>query len=188
MNERSQPMGRADRLRSAILAGALCLGSCAVTVQTDGTGSADLTSYGTYAWSTEPPPAAAGGRVIDDDLMAQLVERTVNEHLASKGMRLVSAGKARLLVAQQLSIAIRQQISDPYYSAVTDELYEEGSLKLDFVHRETGETVWWGTGRCRLQTVSRDVGLNRQQYVSTGAEQRPWPIQELVDAILAKVR
>jgi len=109
-----------------------------------------LTSYQTYAWSTEPPTAASGGRVVDDDLMTELVQRTVNEHLASKGMRSVPEGEARLLVTQQLSIAIRQEINDPYYTVVTDELYEEGSLRLDFVHRETGETVWWGVGRCRL--------------------------------------
>ena len=63
MNERPQSTGRFNSCFTIL---ALCLGSCSgIKVESDRKAAPQLTSYETYAWSSEPPPPLAGG--VDDD-------------------------------------------------------------------------------------------------------------------------
>ena len=186
MNRHPLPAGRLSRLHWALSVSSLCLAGCSgIEVDSDGRAAATLAPHRTYAWSKDLPPIDPSGATVTDDLIARMIEREVDANLAGLGMRQVPKDDADLLVAQQLTVAIRQEVKDPYYSITQVERYEEGTLRLEFVDKKTKRPVWSGSGRCRLRTVSRDVGLNHQDFVYT-TEKRAWPVEALVDAILAR--
>lgn len=169
-----------------ILTLTLALAGCSgVKVKTDYDSTADFSAYDTYAWASQPSESNTGRTDRRGVPTLQQIQQAVDGHLTAIGMRKVSEDEANLLITNDLGVYEKKQINDPYYAFYAIELYEEGSLTLDFIDAKTGHLIWSGTGRRRLRHTAHKIGPYGMRFAET-SERRQWRVQEMVDAILSK--
>ena len=138
----------------------------------------DFGRYKTYAW--QPNPAQTDARV--NPAVGSLVVGAADEALAAKGYRLAAAGTPDFLIAWQLTIEPKQQVSQidvtpsarapggrfpggspmPYQTAPLTREFEEGTLILDIIDSPTQRHVWRGWAQGEIQkTVEPGVREKR---------------------------
>ncbi len=113
---------------------------------------ADFTNLNTFDWFAVPQKAQLNEQVVKD------AKDAVNRELAAKGMRKVSENPGFLI-----ALHIRKQVkkenwnfSDVRYGSYRTRLpqvYEEGTMVLDFVDPETKELLWRGSRTAAIKPV-----------------------------------
>jgi len=113
---------------------------------------ADFTDLNTFDWFAVPQEAQLNEQVVKD------VEDAVNRELAAKGMRKVSENPS-FLIALHISKQLKRNdwsLSDVRYGSYRTRLpqvYEEGTMILDFVDPETKELLWRGSATAVIESV-----------------------------------
>lgn len=152
--------------------------------------SANFTQYKTYAWVAQKADSA--GYHLDG-LMDQRVREAVNSQLASKGMTLVDAKDADVLVNYLTKVDKKINVDtfnsnfgyNPYYgpgwgwggnmqTQTTVREYEVGTLIIDLVDNKTTKLIWRGsvadtirdknTPEERVQIINQAVGSVMANY------------------------
>jgi hypothetical protein len=171
-------------VRHSAFASILLIAGCSsFHVQTERDPSLDSSKLKDYAWVPMPPPLGPMTPGEDAKLNDE-IRQSIDRELAARGMRSVPESEAQFLVRCQTRVQLKQEVNDPYYSNETVEVHEEGRLTIDFLDRGEGIILWHGTGRADLRTVSEGTTFSGLQ--PTDAPERPWPVDDLVKAILAE--
>ncbi len=125
----------------------------------------DFGRYQTYAWRPHPSPETGVNPAV-----GPLVVGAADEALAAKGYRLAAAGTADFLIAWQVTIEAKQQVSEidisPHSVAPGGRLpagppvrrtvpltreFNEGTLILDIIDSPTQRHVWRGWAQGEVQ-------------------------------------
>ena len=113
---------------------------------------ADFTNLNTFDWFAVPQEAHLNEMVVKD------VKDAVNRELAAKGMKKVSENPS-FLIALHISKQLKRNdwnLSDIRYGSYRTRLpqvYEEGTMILDFVDPETKELLWRGSATAMVKSV-----------------------------------
>jgi len=169
-------MRRAVAALACGVAVALALPACGPSVSVDLDPSADFSSFRSYAWLAPPPPTGAD-RIANSPLMEKRVHAAADEHLRSRGFRLVPEGEADFLLTYFVAVTDRTRevpTSSGYSRAwpgtsTRTENFEEGSLILDVVRRSDRQLVWRGVLSRRLE---EDPSPERVTEIVTDAVNR----------------
>ena len=113
--------------------------------------TASFTSYGTYAWG-EPDALPTGDPRLDNNpFFKDYVEGAIDKQFALRGLTLVDANEADLLVHYHINVAERLDVNridrDYQYCQSSDceprvDVVEAGTLVID-VHDGTAKTLVW---------------------------------------------
>ena len=113
---------------------------------------ADFTNLNTFDWFAVPQEAQLNELVVTD------VKDAVNRELAAKGKEKVSENPS-FLIALHISKQLKRNdwsLSDVRYGSYRTRLpqvYEEGTMILDFVDPETKELLWRGSATAVVESV-----------------------------------
>ncbi|MGL5046842.1 MAG: DUF4136 domain-containing protein [Shewanella sp.] len=154
--------------------------------------SANFTQYKTYAW-VDQKTDSAGYHL--DGLMDQRVRGAVNNELASKGMTLVAAKDADVLVNYLTKVDKKINVDtfnshfgyNPYYgpgwggnmqTQTTVREYEVGTLVIDLVDNKATKLIWRGSVADTIRdkiTPEERVNIINQAVGSVMANYPPKP-------------
>lgn len=133
---------------------------------------ADFTNLNTFDWFEVEQETQLNQQVVKD------IKDAVNRELAAKGMRKVSENPS-FLIALHISKQLKRDdwsLSDVRYGSYRTRLpqvYEEGTMILDFVDPETKELLWRGSATAVIKSA-------------LSPEQQRRRINEIVTKILDK--
>jgi hypothetical protein len=142
--------------RLAIVAGppiiALAFAGCAtLRVNSYLEPDSEFSRYRSYAWAERGPFDTGDPRLDNNRFFSQRVEEAVDMHLAARGFAKASAGTADVLlhvharVDQRLNTADVERIDGRCINnACQPEVYDTGSLMVDFMDRRTNRLAWRG--------------------------------------------
>jgi hypothetical protein len=160
------------------------LGGCAssVSVSTDYDRSANFTSYTTYKWYQDTPPARRDSIRTYNTFLDKRIRSAVEANMARKGFRLVDSNPD-VLVAYDVKVVTRQELHTDYgyypgwygpgwygygwwygyrydygysrfaYPMYIDQ-YQDGTIIIDLVDARDNELVWRGWGEMRVDNVN----------------------------------
>ena len=159
-----------------ILASFIVLTGCSTsTVKYDYDTEADFTNLNTFNWFAIPEKTQV------NELAVKHVKNAVNRQLAAKGFRNVS-DYPDLLIALYLGKQLKRDDGGwgysysrygSYRASRPIDMYEEGTLTLDFVNAKTKELIWRGSAKAVIDPVLTP-------------EEREKMINEVVSKILEK--
>jgi hypothetical protein len=119
--------------------------------------------YRTYAWGPLEPFSTGDPRLDNNRFFGQRVEEAVDMQLAARGFEKASAGAADLLIHIHARVDQRLEASDYdrafRHCTVGDcrqQVYDAGTLLLDFVDRRTNTLAWRGWAERSLDGVIDD--------------------------------
>jgi len=113
---------------------------------------ADFADLNTFDWFAVPQEAQLNEQVVNN------VKDAVNRELAAKDMKKVSENPS-FLIALHISKQLKRNdwsLSDVRYGSYRTRLpqvYEEGTMVLDFVDPETKELLWRGSATAMVKSV-----------------------------------
>jgi len=134
--------------------------SSGLRVVTDVNPEADFASYHTYQWVDEPPTAEID-RVVFNDIVVARIRWAIDSVLESKGYAEV-ADEPDLLVTWHGGVDARTRYVGGYgrygvpYGAPRSpapmrvDTWDQGTVLIEIVDAEHGETVWRGLGQTAL--------------------------------------
>ncbi|MEM9380458.1 MAG: DUF4136 domain-containing protein [Planctomycetota bacterium] len=125
---------------------ALAAASCSgLEVRSTHAPDQDFSKIETYAWLPRGNYAVVRVETID------WIRTVVDETLQAKGLTEVPADVADVRIDEIASLAQKTQVNDPYFAFSNFETYEEGRLAIVMYDPATGETVWEGNAKARLE-------------------------------------
>ncbi|MFZ1199399.1 MAG: DUF4136 domain-containing protein [Desulfobacterales bacterium] len=166
------------RLRRATLVVLMVMvAACAgIQVNQDYDPATDFARYRTFAWAPEPVQKS-GDVLIDSPLMDRRIRSAIDLTLASKGFQAAAGDRPDFRVTYQLIVRNQVEVTPagpafgwgaypygywgyPYpfwggidYSSYVN-LYQEGTLIIDFTDSETHKLFWRGIGSRRVSQQS----------------------------------
>lgn len=140
----------------------------------------ELKSYASYAWSSKRTLNLMSPEK-NNPLIDQRIVAAVDKELAAKGWRKTGAGQADLIASYAVTSRLgmeSQQVDESFESSPDGVSYpgpgggslavkefEEGSLVLDLVDRQTGKLVYRGSAKATLlddpSATRSDIRLRR---------------------------
>ena len=140
-----------DTARGA-LAGALAfaVAACAsMTVRWYSDSAANFARYRTYDWTVQDPEATGDPRLDNNPFVAERIRQATDRELRARGFEKSTTGTPDLMVHYHLSTSQRIDVSeiDSEYlggRTTTPEIYEAGTLLLDFIDSDTKRLAWRG--------------------------------------------
>ncbi|MEM7155524.1 MAG: DUF4136 domain-containing protein [Myxococcota bacterium] len=138
--------------------GVLLLAGCASTqLKAERAPDYELESAKTYAWITDELVLIGfgeGNETVRTKDNETLIRAAIDRELAAKGLTLVSAEEAELLVAFSVGLRTRYRLEGGPGTAVTmdgpGETQTEGTLNVYLADRVGGREVWHGWATKRL--------------------------------------
>jgi len=142
---------------------ALVLGGCAtLRVNSYLERGVEFDRYRTYAWAPREPFATGDPRLDNNRFFSQRVEQAVNMQLAARGFEHAAAGAADLLIHIHARVDQRLEPNDSGSDRrcpdgdCRPEVYDAGTLLLDFVDRRSNTLAWRGWAERSLDGVIDD--------------------------------
>ncbi|WP_105200583.1 MULTISPECIES: DUF4136 domain-containing protein [unclassified Pseudoalteromonas] len=167
-------------MKNLLAAGVLMLlSACASGPDFDYDKSVNFTQYKTFAWFPDASLTNASSNYQISELMERRVRQAVNDELSAKGMSMVTADQADVLINYHASVEKKVDV-DTFttgYSArwdywglgynvqTTTREYEVGTLVIDVVDRASNQLVWRAAKEGRLkknQTPSERTAVIRE--------------------------
>lgn len=161
-------------LHHALIALSFAAAACSgVKVDSEHDPAADFARFKTFAQAATSATEAPADGAKSHATFAAEIDAEIERALTAKGLKSAAPDAADLLVRHHLRLETKVEFNDPYYAYKAVETYEEGTLIIDLLERETNRRVWRGTGMTRLR-----------EELTRG--EREAHIREAVDAILAQ--
>ncbi len=162
-------------LRLVLVSGLLTMVACSVSVTTDHDKNVDFSRFQTWAWAPEVGSVSEDARLANRNA-DQAVRDAIELEFVGKGYVMLDPDVSQLLVLYHLSLTERIEISDidryyglnnPYFgwqmqgSSPVATSYDEGTLIIDLIERETKKPVWRGIGRKQIVSLSKTEEARR---------------------------
>ncbi len=153
-------------MKKLLAAGMLMLlSACSSTPDFDYDKSVNFSEYKTFAWFPNASLTKGTANYQISELMERRVQQAVNDELAAKGMQLVDAAQADVLINYHASVETKVDVDtfSTGYSArwdywgigynvqTTTREYEVGTLVLDVIDKESNQLVWRAAKEGRLK-------------------------------------
>jgi len=136
-------------------------GCAAMTVSSHIERSVNFTDYVTYDWGPPDNLPVGDPRLDNNPFFRDYLMGAIEKKLAAKGYERAVTGEPDLLVHYHASVNQRVEVSaaDAHYGYCYDNCeprivdYEEGTLVVDVVDRNTGKVVWRGWSQDTMNGV-----------------------------------
>jgi hypothetical protein len=143
------PLRRLVSVATAAAAALVVAGCATLNVSSYVERGADFTRYSTYAWEPDGSFATGDPRLDNNPFFRDGIKRAVERELSARGYEKTLSPNADLILHYHASVT--QQIVgnelDRGYAACDDcrpEVYDAGTLFIDFVDRRAIKVVWRG--------------------------------------------
>ena len=154
--------------RPAVVAGMsmlvlACAGCATMPVNSYLERDADFSRYRSYAWAERGAFATGDPRLDNNRFFTQRVEEAVDMQLAARGFEKASAGTADVLL--HIHARVDQRIDTATFDLIDGhciddecrpEVYDTGTLMVDFMDRRTNRLAWRGWAERSLDGVVDD--------------------------------
>jgi hypothetical protein len=173
------------RAAQMVLIGTWLLAGCSTfSVNVDYDQKEDFSRLRSYGWLATGAPTTGDPR-IDNSLLDSRIRKATEQELASKGYTSTPKESADFLVAYQVMLKDKVDLTTVYggygyrygWSGVPTQTfatqYQEGTLLLDILDPRTKTIVWRGSASARIEE-------------STTPEEREQRVRKAVQAILEK--
>lgn len=136
-------------------------GCAAMTVSSHIERSVNFTDYVTYDWGPPDNLPVGDPRLDNNPFFRDYLMGAIEKKLAAKGYERAVTGEPDLLVHYHASVNQRVEVSaaDAHYGYCYDNCeprivdYEQGTLVVDVVDRNTGKVVWRGWSQDTMNGV-----------------------------------
>ncbi len=143
--------------------------------------SLDFTRFGTFAWEEAELHPTGDPRLDDNPFFDERIRAVVTAELAARGVRVVGIDDAPdLLVHYHASVRDRVEVYEVDRSAGYDVSdygpgtevyqYEEGTLLVDLVERESMRVIWRGWARADITRAIDDLEVMGQLLQAAARE------------------
>lgn len=143
---------------------ALALAGCAtLSVDSYVARASDFTRYRSYAWAPRGDFSTGDPRLDNNRFFSQRVEEAVDMQLAAHGLEKTTAGAADLLL--HIHMRLDQQLDTAAFDRndqrciaenCQPDVYEAGTLMVDFMDRRTDRLAWRGWAEGSFEGVIDD--------------------------------
>jgi len=122
-----------------------------ISVNHDYNSEADFSSLKTFDWMKDPKTAMSNvpASLEKNTLLDKRVRNAVNRQLAARGLK-QDAADPDFLVVYYISVKDKLRSSGSRYHSV--HVYQEGTLILDFVERDTMDIIWRGIAKRTVES------------------------------------
>ena len=156
-------------------------GCAAMTVSSHIERSVNFTDYVTYDWGPPDNLPVGDPRLDNNPFFRDYLMGAIEKKLAAKGYERAVTGEPDLLVHYHASVNQRVEVSaaDAHYGYCYDNCeprivdYEEGTLVVDVVDRNTGKVVWRGWSQDAMNGVI-DNQERLEKQVDEGVTKMMW--------------
>lgn len=163
------PLGQSRLLAAVVAISALALAGCApLNVRSYVERGIDFTQYRTYNWAPVDQLATGDPRLDNNPFFQERLQAAVETQLATKGFEKITSGAPDLLIHYHASM--RQEISisggESKYGYCEDcrpEVYDAGTLLIDFVDARTDKLLWRGWAKGSMEGVIDDQAWMEQR-------------------------
>ena len=172
--------------RLVIVSGLLTLATCTVSVTTDHDKDVDFSRFQTWAWAPEVRVLPTDPRLANRNA-DEAVRDSIELELAGKGYVKLDPDVSQLLVVYHLSLMERIEASDidRYYGLQygsqmrglqpTATSYDEGTLIIDLIQRESRKLVWRGIGRKQIVSLAKTEEARRNIRSAVAVIMKEYP-------------
>ena len=160
--------GRARRLVAAAAAAVALAGCATMNVNSFVARGVDFTQFKSYAWGPEEQFATGDPRLDNNPFFQERVQAGADRLLAARGFEKVTSGTPDLVLHYHASVRQRLDVSgaDEKYGYCEDcsvEVFDAGTLTLDFVDPRTNRLIWRGWAERSLDGLIDNQELFEQQ-------------------------